>query len=68
MRQEIERLGPNCRVKIIVLSRIYDSVGNERSFIIAIQQNALLIDCVIVARERMGRNDKYEALRSLTRG
>ena len=68
LRQEIEELGLHCRVKVIVLSHIHDSVVNERNLITAVQQSSLSVDCVIVTRERTGPGGKFEVLRSLTRG
>ena len=59
LRQESERLGPSCRVKIIVLSHIHDSVVNERNLITAVQQSALSVDWVIVTLERTGPDGKY---------
>ena len=68
LRQEIEEWGLHCRVKVIVLSHIHDSVVNERNLITAVQQSSLSVDCVIVTRERTGPGGKFEVLRSLTRG
>ena len=68
LRREIEEVGLRCRVKIIVLSHIHDSVVNERNLITAVQQSSLSVDCVIITRERTGPGGKFEVLRSLTRG
>eukprot|EP00913_Durusdinium_trenchii_P018471 g17353.t1 len=68
LRQEIEEWGLHCRVKVIVLSHIHDSVVNERNLITAVQQSSLSVDCVIITRERTGPGGKFEVLRSLTRG
>ena len=54
LRREIEEVGLRCRVKVIVLSHIHDSVVNERNLITAVQQSSLSVGFVIVTRERTG--------------